>query len=122
MPRGPSNIRPSRSKPSSGSGAISQSTNCRSTNFSGICSTLSRLPAGRAHSPYVGLVPYAERDGRFFFGRENDQRVVVANLFASRMTLLYGASGVGKSSLLRAGVVKHLRHRMATALDAGERP
>ena len=64
-------------------------------------------------NPYLGLVPYTEEDARFFFGRERDQRVVVANLFASHLTLLYGASGVGKSSLLRAGVIKELRERTA---------
>ena len=33
------------------------------------------------------------------------------NLFAAPLTLLYGASGVGKSSVLRAGVINHLRPR-----------
>ena len=33
-------------------------------------------------------------------------RSIVANLLASRLTVLYGASGVGKSSLLRAGVAR----------------
>ena len=32
-----------------------------------------------------------------------------SNLVASRLTVLYGPSGVGKSSLLRAGVVLRLR-------------
>ena len=42
-------------------------------------------------------------DALLFFGRERDREIVVANLVASRLTVLYGASGVGKSSLLRAG-------------------
>ena len=45
----------------------------------------------------------------FFFGREKEMRLIAANLFASPLTLLYGASGVGKSSILRAGVINHLR-------------
>jgi WD40 repeat protein len=60
-------------------------------------------------SPYKGLVPYSEADAAFFFGRSTEREIVVANLLASRLTLLYGASGVGKSSLLQAGVASYLR-------------
>jgi hypothetical protein len=72
--------------------------------------------------PYVGLVPYTERDARFFFGREREQRQIISNLFASRLTILYGASGVGKSSVLRAGVVRELENRIKneTAEEASE--
>jgi WD40 repeat protein len=62
-------------------------------------------------SPYKGLIPYAEDDYAFFFGREQEQQVISASLMASRLTLMYGASGVGKSSVLRAGVVHKLRER-----------
>jgi hypothetical protein len=62
-------------------------------------------------SPYQGLNPYREEDADFFFGRERETRLVIANLFASPLTLLYGSSGVGKSSLLEAGVVRSLRQR-----------
>ncbi|MGH3771336.1 MAG: hypothetical protein ACRDRW_08070 [Pseudonocardiaceae bacterium] len=55
--------------------------------------------------PYVGLVPFDESDAPYFFGRQRECEVVVANLTASRLTLLYAASGVGKSSVLRAGVL-----------------
>ncbi len=59
--------------------------------------------------PYVGLVPYGEEDWEYFFGRETETDLIVANLTAARLTLLYGASGVGKSSVLRAGVAHRLR-------------
>jgi WD40 repeat protein len=62
-------------------------------------------------SPYRGLMPYAEEDAPFFFGREAEREIITANLMASRLTLLYGASGVGKSSVLRAGVAHHLRQQ-----------
>lgn len=65
----------------------------------------------RRRSPYQGLVPYDEEDAPFFFGREKETRLIIANLFASPLTLLYGASGVGKSSVLRAGVAHRLRSR-----------
>jgi tetratricopeptide (TPR) repeat protein len=60
-------------------------------------------------TPYKGLMPYTEEDAPFFFGREAEREIITANLMASRLTLLYGASGVGKSSVLRAGVAYHLR-------------
>jgi hypothetical protein len=76
----------------------------------------------RVECPYVGLVPFTEDSARFFFGREADQAVLIANLFAARVTILYGASGVGKSSLLRAGVVKELERRNDEARRAGGEP
>jgi WD40 repeat protein len=62
-------------------------------------------------SPYKGLNAFddSELDALFFFGREREREIVVANLIASRLTVLYGPSGVGKSSLLRAAVARSLR-------------
>ena len=66
-------------------------------------------------SPYVGLEPFSEADADFFFGRDRETRLIIANLRSSRMTLFYGASGVGKSSVLRAGVMRELRERQDVA-------
>ena len=66
-------------------------------------------------SPYQGLIPYDEADAPFFFGREKEARLIIANLYASPLTLLYGASGVGKSSVLRASVA----HSCARAKSCG---
>ncbi len=63
----------------------------------------------RVDCPYKGLMPYREEDAPFFFGREKWCKVIIDNLMASRLTVLYGSSGVGKSSILRAGVAHHLR-------------
>ena len=62
-------------------------------------------------SPYKGLAAFddTELDALLFFGRALETEVVTANVLASRLTVLYGPSGVGKSSLLRAGVVRTLR-------------
>ena len=67
-------------------------------------------------SPYKGLAPFEDStlDALLFFGRERQIEVIVANLMASRLTVLYGVSGVGKTSLLRAGVA----HRLRRAHDA----
>lgn len=58
--------------------------------------------------PYRGLQPYTAADSDFFFGRERDQQIIVSNLYAAPLTILYGGSGVGKSSVLLAGVVPQL--------------
>lgn len=68
-------------------------------------------------APYRGLVPYAEEDALLFFGREREREIIAANLLSARLTVLYGSSGVGKSSVLRAGVAHQLR-RLAR-IDAG---
>jgi hypothetical protein len=62
-----------------------------------------------SESPYKGLARYEEEDAPYFFGRDADAELVVANLLAARLTLLFGESGVGKSSLLHAGVAPRLR-------------
>ena len=62
-------------------------------------------------SPFKGLAAFedTELDALFFCGREREREVVVANLLASRLTVLYGPSGVGKTSLLHAAVAHSLR-------------
>jgi WD40 repeat protein len=71
-------------------------------------------PAG----PYKGLAAFddTELDALLFFGRESDTEVIANNLLASRFTVLYGATGVGKSSILRAGVVRRTRSLAPDAL------
>jgi WD40 repeat protein len=59
-------------------------------------------------SPFVGLTSYAQENAPFFFGRDAEQRVLISNLRASRLTLLYAQSGAGKSSVLRAGAAAKL--------------
>ena len=75
--------------------------------------------------PYKGLMPFedSELDVLFFFGREREREIIVANLMASRLTVLYGETGVGKSSVLRAGVAHHLRaeRRDGTSRSAASR-
>lgn len=71
-------------------------------------------------SPYKGLAPYDEADAQLFFGRERESRVIAANLLAARLTVVYAASGAGKSSVLRAGVLPYLRAEIrANIADTG---
>ena len=72
---------------------------------------MSVAPVAGLRSPYKGLAPFedSEQDALFFFGRERECEVAVANIVASKLTVLYGPSGVGKSSMLRAAVTRRLR-------------
>jgi WD40 repeat protein len=69
------------------------------------------VAVGAPASPYKGLAPFddSELDALLFFGRERESEVIAANLMAARVTVLYGPSGVGKTSVLRAGVAYRLR-------------
>ncbi|MEV6303138.1 helix-turn-helix domain-containing protein [Actinoplanes sp. NPDC051861] len=68
-------------------------------------------PAG-APVPYQGLASFQPEDADRFFGREELTATVIQRLREPgppRPMIVVGASGAGKSSLLRAGVVAGLR-------------
>jgi DNA-binding SARP family transcriptional activator/WD40 repeat protein len=58
--------------------------------------------------PYRGLLPYEPEDADTFFGRQDDIGACLKRLRESRVLAVVGPSGVGKSSLVRAGVVASL--------------
>ncbi len=66
--------------------------------------------------PYPGLLAFDEDDAAIYFGRDDDIRRLIERLNARRaqggekLVVVLGASGSGKSSLLRAGVVPRLKH------------
>jgi WD40 repeat protein len=60
-------------------------------------------------SPYVGLESFQIEDSDRFFGRESVTSGLFARLVERRFVALFGASGEGKSSLLRAGLVPKVR-------------
>jgi WD40 repeat protein/class 3 adenylate cyclase/tRNA A-37 threonylcarbamoyl transferase component Bud32/energy-coupling factor transporter ATP-binding protein EcfA2 len=62
--------------------------------------------------PYRGLLAFEAEDREFFFGREEVVRDLLDRLAPGRLVALVGASGSGKSSVLRAGLV--------AAVEAGE--
>jgi CHASE2 domain-containing sensor protein len=72
-----------------------------------------------AGAPYIGLDYFGEEDAGLFYGRDAERKRIIGNLRASRLTLLYAESGVGKSSLLRAGVAARLRQMAARSVVEG---
>lgn len=58
--------------------------------------------------PYRGLEHYDVDDGRLFFGRENLTKMLVDHVLTRPFLAVTGASGSGKSSLVRAGLVPAL--------------
>lgn len=58
--------------------------------------------------PYRGLLPYDADDADTYFGREADVDACLRRLRDSGVLAVVGPSGIGKSSLVRAGVVASL--------------
>src|SRR5215468_12570019 len=55
--------------------------------------------------PYRGLLPYGETDAEVFYGRERLAAQLAARVTRGGLVVVTGASGAGKSSLLRAGLL-----------------
>ena len=62
-------------------------------------------PAGGGACPYKGLAAFQPEDAGYFFGREELVAELVARLGRARFLAVVGASGSGKSSLVRAGLL-----------------
>jgi formylglycine-generating enzyme required for sulfatase activity len=67
----------------------------------------------RAINPYRGLVALEEQDADFFFGRESETGEIINKIIDApgRLIALVGNSGVGKSSLVQAGVIASLKRQ-----------
>jgi tetratricopeptide (TPR) repeat protein len=61
--------------------------------------------------PYKFLDYFEERDQEKFAGRKNDIEEVVARIARARTFVLFGRSGLGKTSLLLAGIFPRLRQQ-----------
>jgi tetratricopeptide (TPR) repeat protein len=79
------------------------------------------LPPEPGEPPFLGLQYFDERDADRFFGREMLVAKIVARLAGTRFLAVIGASGSGKSSVVRAGVIPALR-RSARLADGGLPP
>ncbi len=54
---------------------------------------------------YPGVKPFSENERHVFYGRSTDTRKLFQLINLEKLVLLYGKSGLGKSSLLNAGVL-----------------
>jgi energy-coupling factor transporter ATP-binding protein EcfA2 len=61
--------------------------------------------------PFVGLRSYQDHERRFFEGRDEQITTARRKVEFCRFVALVGASGCGKSSLVRAGLIPELRKR-----------
>lgn len=62
---------------------------------------------------YKGTTPFQDReiDRRTFFGRGPESRSLLSLVLAERLVVLFAKSGMGKTSLINAGLVEPLRSR-----------
>lgn len=59
--------------------------------------------------PWPGLSSFREQDRAYFKGRDRDVEELLCLVNRERLTVLFGVSGLGKSSLLQAGLFPRLR-------------
>ncbi|MDE2085312.1 MAG: ATP-binding protein [Xanthomonadaceae bacterium] len=60
-------------------------------------------------NPWLGLFSYAEETRAYFHGRDEEAAELARRVRRKLLTVLFGQSGLGKTSLLRAGLVPRLR-------------
>ena len=62
-----------------------------------------------AQHPWLGLSSFTEETRGFFYGREEEVGELARRVQRKLLTVLFGQSGLGKTSILRAGIVPRLR-------------
>ncbi|MFJ4585611.1 nSTAND1 domain-containing NTPase [Streptomyces echinatus] len=71
---------------------------------------------GAAEPPYKGLARFETGDSARFFGRDRLTADLLDLLRRQRVAAMFGPSGSGKSSLLRAGLIPALQHLQEPSL------
>ncbi|KUN95675.1 PD40 domain-containing protein [Streptomyces caeruleatus] len=70
------------------------------------------VEAGEGEPPYRGLMRFEPGDHGLFFGRDRLVGELLELVCEHRLAVVFGASGSGKSSLLRAGLIPRLQQRI----------
>jgi hypothetical protein len=60
-------------------------------------------------NPWLGLFSYTEETRAYFHGRDEETAELARRVQRKLLSVLFGQSGLGKTSLLRAGLVPRLR-------------
>lgn len=79
----------------------------------------------RDGAPYVGLAAFQQEDAGRFFGRDEVVTELTTRLRQRRFLGVFGSSGCGKSSVLRAGLIARLSERQGPPIalfTPGQRP
>jgi hypothetical protein len=72
-------------------------------------SSAAAVPIIDAERPWPGLLPFTEDARAFFHGRDTEADALAKLIEREALTVFFGQSGLGKSSLLNAGVFPRLR-------------
>ena len=75
-------------------------------------------PPAPGEAPFKGLPSFEESDADIFFGRDELVARLLQRLRSARFLAVIGASGSGKSSILRAGLIPALARELAGGRDA----
>jgi hypothetical protein len=66
-------------------------------------------PSVDAQHPWLGLDSFTEETRAYFYGRDDEVAELARRVQRKLLTILFGQSGLGKTSILRAGIVPRLR-------------
>lgn len=83
------------------------------------------LPPIPKQSPYKGLVSFDEPDRDLFYGRDRAIEALRAKAVDNKLLVVSGASGTGKSSVIKAGLLPLLRddgYRILDVIRPGAHP
>jgi hypothetical protein len=70
---------------------------------------IDRAAAVDARNPWLGLASFTEETREYFYGRDEEIAELARRVQRKLLTVLFGQSGLGKTSILRAGLVPRLR-------------
>jgi len=66
-------------------------------------------PSVDEKNPWLGLASFTEETRQYFYGREEEVAELARRVQRKLLSVLFGQSGLGKTSILRAGLVPRLR-------------
>jgi ATPase subunit of ABC transporter with duplicated ATPase domains len=72
-------------------------------------------------NPFPGLRPFEEDEEHLFFGRENQIDQLSSKLSQNHFLAVIGASGSGKSSLVKSGLIPVLHSGLCSGVGHGWR-